>query len=29
VTELVECLNQHDELVMVCEHILLVNKKEA
>lgn len=29
VTELVECLNQHDELVMVCEHILLVNKKDA
>lgn len=29
VTELVEAFNQHDELVMVCEHILLVNKKEA
>jgi acyl dehydratase len=27
VTELVECVNQHDELVMVCEHLLLVNKK--
>ena len=29
VTELVETFNQRDELVMVCEHILLVNKKEA
>jgi acyl dehydratase len=29
VTELVEAKNQHDELVMVCEHILLVNKKNA
>lgn len=29
VTEFVECLNQHDELVMVCEHILLVTKKDA
>lgn len=27
VTELVETTNQHNELVMVCEHILLVNKK--
>jgi acyl dehydratase len=27
VTELVECTNQQDELVMVCEHLLLVNKK--
>ncbi len=27
VTELVECTNQHNELVMVCEHLLLVNKK--
>lgn len=27
VTELVEALNQHHELVMVCEHILLVEKK--
>ena len=26
VTELVECFNQHKELVMVCEHILLVHK---
>ncbi|HKZ65042.1 MAG TPA: MaoC/PaaZ C-terminal domain-containing protein, partial [Chitinophagaceae bacterium] len=29
VTESVEALNQHEELVMVCEHILLVNKREA
>lgn len=29
VTELVETFNQHNELVMVCEHILLVNKKAA
>lgn len=29
VTELVETFNQHNELVMVCEHVLLVNKKEA
>jgi acyl dehydratase len=29
VTELVEAFNQHDELVMVCEHIFLVNKKTA
>lgn len=28
VTELVEVHNQHDELVMVCEHILLAHKKE-
>jgi acyl dehydratase len=27
VTELVECTNQHNELVMVCEHLLLVSKK--
>ena len=27
ITELVECFNQRDELVMVCEHLLLVNKK--
>ena len=27
VTELVEVFNQHNELVMVCEHILLVNKQ--
>jgi acyl dehydratase len=29
VTELVEAFNQHDELVMVCEHILLVSKKHT
>ncbi|MBL7738008.1 MAG: MaoC family dehydratase N-terminal domain-containing protein [Chitinophagaceae bacterium] len=29
VTELVECFNQQQELVMLCEHILLVNKKDA
>jgi acyl dehydratase len=29
VTELVEAKNQHDEMVMVCEHILLVNKKNS
>lgn len=29
VTELVEASNQHQEMVMVCEHILLVNKKNA
>ena len=29
VTELVECFNQHHELVMVCEHLLLVNKKNS
>ena len=28
VTELVECFNQQGELVMVCEHLLLVNKKD-
>ena len=28
VTELVEVLNQQDELVMVCEHLLLTQKKE-
>ena len=28
VTELVECFNQRGELVMVCEHLLLVNKKD-
>jgi acyl dehydratase len=27
VTELVEIFNQHNELVIVCEHLLLVNKK--
>jgi acyl dehydratase len=29
IIELVECFNQHNELVMVCEHILLVNKNVA
>ena len=29
VTELVECFNQHGELVMVCEHLLLVSKKNS
>jgi acyl dehydratase len=29
VTELVECHNQAGELVMVCEHLLLVQKKSA
>lgn len=29
VTEKVETFNQNDELVMVCEHILLVHKKET
>ena len=29
VTELVETFNQHNELVMVCEHLLLVNKKKV
>ena len=28
VTELVEVTNQHNELVMLCGHILLVSKKE-
>jgi acyl dehydratase len=27
VTELVECFNQNNELVMVCEHLLLVSKR--
>ncbi len=27
VTELVECFNQQNELVMVCEHLLLVSKR--
>lgn len=27
VTELVECKNQQEELVMICEHLLLVNKR--
>jgi acyl dehydratase len=29
VTELVETFNQHNELVMICEHILLVNKRDV
>lgn len=29
VTELVEVFNQNKELVMLCEHLLLVEKKEA
>jgi len=29
VTELVECHNQAGELVMVCEHLLLVQKMSA
>jgi acyl dehydratase len=29
VTEKVEAFNQHGELVMVCEHILLVQKKTS
>lgn len=28
VTELVETFNQHGELVMICEHILLANKHD-
>jgi acyl dehydratase len=28
VTELVETFNQHNELVMICEHILLVEKAD-
>lgn len=27
VTELVECFNQHGELVMLCEHLLLVSRQ--
>lgn len=27
VTELVECFNQHNDLVMLCEHILMVKKR--
>lgn len=27
VTELVECFNQQNELVMLCEHILMVKKR--
>lgn len=29
ITEKVEAVNQHDELIMVCEHILLAQKREA
>ena len=29
VTELVECFNQHNELVMLCEHILMVKKANS
>ena len=29
ITELVEAFNQNGELVMICEHILLVNKKNG
>ena len=29
VTELVECFNHHNELVMICEHLLLVHKKNV
>ena len=29
VSELVETFNQHQELVMVCEHLLMVEKREA
>jgi acyl dehydratase len=29
VTELVETVNQNNETVMVCEHLLLVHKKEV
>lgn len=29
VTEQVETFNQHNELVMVCDHLLLVNKKSG
>ncbi|MBV7530211.1 MaoC/PaaZ C-terminal domain-containing protein [Chitinophaga sp. sic0106] len=29
VTELVEVLNQHGQLVMLCEHLLLVHKKDS
>jgi acyl dehydratase len=29
VTELVEVFNQHGDVVMICEHVLLVNKKES
>ena len=29
VTELVEVINQHGEVVMICEHVLLVHKKAS
>ncbi|HEY1199951.1 MAG TPA: MaoC/PaaZ C-terminal domain-containing protein [Niastella sp.] len=29
VTELVEVFNQHGDVVMICEHVLLVHKKES
>ena len=29
VTELVECFNQHNELVMICEHTLMVQKSNV
>lgn len=29
VKELVEAFNQHDQLTMICEHILLVNKSQS
>lgn len=29
VTESVECFNQHNELVMLCEHILMVKKANS
>lgn len=29
ITELVETFNQHEELVMVCEHLYLVQKEQA
>ncbi len=29
VTELVECFNQHNELVMLCKHLLMVQKSKV
>lgn len=29
ITELVECFNQHNDLVMICEHILMVSKSNV
>lgn len=29
VTELVECFNQHGDLVMLCEHLLLVSRQNS